>query len=387
MLLNRFQNPVPFATAALCALSLSVAPAGLAQEAYVPPVATSESGAGLPGDAMALPAADEAAQPEVGGDGIPAASEPAGSALDDTARTGQPAAVPADGPETVTDANAAPEADAAQAPPASEQIAAPVAAPTPDPFPSPLADPRGALRWLLTQTDAGGHDLSPVGMYRGADIVVKLVMLGLAFASLVTWTVWLAKTLELWMARARARRALKVLARSASMREAQSHLAATHGPVGRMLAEARDEVAQSEPALDHAGGAGLKERVAAGLARIEVQSGRRMARGTGVLATIGSTAPFVGLFGTVWGIMNSFISIAESNTTNLAVVAPGIAEALLATAIGLVAAIPAVVIYNLFARSIAGYRLILGDACERIERLVSRDVDRRVIPAPVQAAA
>ena len=81
-------------------------------------------------------------------------------------------------------------------------------------------------------------------------------------------------------------------------------------------------------------------------------------RGTGVLATIGATAPFVGLFGTVWGIMNSFIGISKSHTTNLAVVAPGIAEALLATAIGLVAAIPAVVIYNVFARSIAGYRAL-----------------------------
>ena len=95
-----------------------------------------------------------------------------------------------------------------------------------------------------------------------------------------------------------------------------------------------------------------------------------MLRGTGVLATIGATAPFVGLFGTVWGIMNSFIGISKSHTTNLAVVAPGIAEALLATAFGLVAAIPAVVIYNVFARSIAGYRALLGDASAEVLRLV-----------------
>jgi len=98
---------------------------------------------------------------------------------------------------------------------------------------------------------------------------------------------------------------------------------------------------------------------------------------TGVLATIGATAPFVGLFGTVWGIMNSFIGISKSQTTNLAVVAPGIAEALLATALGLAAAIPAVVIYNVFARSIAGYRAQLGDASAEVLRLVSRDLDRR----------
>ena len=96
-----------------------------------------------------------------------------------------------------------------------------------------------------------------------------------------------------------------------------------------------------------------------------------------MLATIGATAPFVGLFGTVWGIMNSFIGISKAQTTNLAVVAPGIAEALLATALGLVAAIPAVVIYNVFARQIAGYRALLGDASAEVLRLVSRDLDRR----------
>ena len=101
-----------------------------------------------------------------------------------------------------------------------------------------------------------------------------------------------------------------------------------------------------------------------------------MIRGTGILATIGATAPFVGLFGTVWGIMNSFIGISKSHTTNLAVVAPGIAEALLATALGLVAAIPAVVMYNMFSRWIAGYRALHADAAAEVLRLVSRDLDR-----------
>jgi biopolymer transport protein ExbB len=121
----------------------------------------------------------------------------------------------------------------------------------------------------------------------------------------------------------------------------------------------------------------IKERVASRLERIEASYGRRILRGTGVLATIGATAPFVGLFGTVWGIMNSFIGISKSHTTNLAVVAPGIAEALLATAFGLAAAIPAVVIYNMFARSIAGYRTLLGDATAEAFRLVSRDLGRQ----------
>ncbi|MCY1507996.1 Biopolymer transport protein ExbB [compost metagenome] len=100
-----------------------------------------------------------------------------------------------------------------------------------------------------------------------------------------------------------------------------------------------------------------------------------MSKGTGPLATIGSTAPFVGLFGTVWGIMNSFIGIAKSQTTNLAVVAPGIAEALLATALGLVAAIPAVVIYNVFARSITGYKAQVADCSAQVLLLLSRDLD------------
>src|SRR5262249_35380365 len=101
-----------------------------------------------------------------------------------------------------------------------------------------------------------------------------------------------------------------------------------------------------------------------------------IARGTGILATIGATAPFVGLFGTVWGIMNSFIGISKSHTTNLAVVAPGIAEALLATAFGLVAAIPAVIIYNTFSRQIAGYRALTADASAEVMRLASRDLDQ-----------
>jgi len=109
---------------------------------------------------------------------------------------------------------------------------------------------------------------------------------------------------------------------------------------------------------------------------------RQVSRGVGILATTGATAPFVGLFGTVWGIMNSFIGISESHTTNLAVVAPGIAEALLATALGLVAAIPAVVIYNHLARVISGYRTLLGDASAQLLLMVSRGYRGRVAPLP-----
>ncbi len=104
--------------------------------------------------------------------------------------------------------------------------------------------------------------------------------------------------------------------------------------------------------------------------------GRSIRQGLAILATIGATSPFVGLFGTVWGIMNSFIGISKAQTTNLAVVAPGIAEALLATAIGLVAAIPAVIIYNHFARSTKGYLELIARASGAVGRLLSRDLDR-----------
>ncbi|WP_421915672.1 tonB-system energizer ExbB [Mesorhizobium sp.] len=230
------------------------------------------------------------------------------------------------------------------------------------------------------------HDLSPWGMFMAADIVVKGVMLGLAFASLVTWTIWVAKSLEILGGKLRARRAARAIGDAATLTQAGRALGHNRGPGALLVRAAEEEAALSAGALDHVSGDGLKERVASRLSRIEAAASRRMSRGTGVLATIGSTAPFVGLFGTVWGIMNAFIGISQAQTTNLAVVAPGIAEALLATAMGLVAAIPAVVIYNVFARSIAGYRQILADASAGVERLVSRDLDFRTVP-PLSAMA
>ncbi len=226
------------------------------------------------------------------------------------------------------------------------------------------------------------HDLSPYGMFMNADVIVKAVMIGLAFASLVTWTLLLAKAVELMAARRRAQAGLTELARAQTLGEAASRIAKEDTVVGRLVAGALDEGQRSQGL----GAEGVKERAAALLSRIEARAGRAMSRGTGLLATIGSTAPFVGLFGTVWGIMNAFIGISKTNTTNLAVVAPGIAEALLATATGLVAAIPAVIIYNMFARGITGYRQVLADASTEVLRLLSRDLDRNVRAAHRQAA-
>ncbi len=216
------------------------------------------------------------------------------------------------------------------------------------------------------------HDLSPWGMFLHADVVVKAVIIGLAFASFVTWTVFVAKSFELRSARGHVRRALRILSGSTTLVQAAEQLRNGTNAASQLMHAATQEIRLSAN-LD---GDGLKERVALLLERIELANSRKISRGTGVLATIGSTAPFVGLFGTVWGIMNSFIGISNAHTTNLAVVAPGIAEALLATALGLVAAIPAVVIYNVLARSTAHYRALLGDVSAQVMRLVSRDLDR-----------
>jgi biopolymer transport protein ExbB len=293
-----------------------------------------------------------------------------------------------DPPPSPPAATAAPAAPTTALPPALPQLgiappttAHPAAAPSATPAPGPIAVQPAALPALP-------HDLSPWGMFMAADIVVKAVMVGLAFASVVTWTIWLAKALELAAAKARAGRAVRQLHSATDLVEASGTIAGKsgrlRGDVGVLLGAALDETRRSSDL----GEDGIKERVAIALSRIEARAGRSMARGTGLLATIGSTAPFVGLFGTVWGIMNSFIGISQAKTTNLAVVAPGIAEALLATAIGLVAAIPAVIIYNVFARAITGYRATLSDASGEILQHLSRDLERqRRQPVLATAAA
>ena len=271
--------------------------------------------------------------------------------------------------------------------PAADGAAATVGTPTDPALPAdpsaiqpgsidPSALDPGALDpSLATGVDAGllPHDLSPWGMFLAADYVVQAVMIGLAFASVVTWTVWLAKSLELASAKGRLRRAARAIGEARSLDEAVRQVGGGRGVANLLLQAATTEWRQSYGLSDKDG---IKERIALRLNRIEVGASRKIMVGTGLLATIGSTAPFVGLFGTVWGIMNSFIGISQTQTTNLAVVAPGIAEALLATGIGLVAAIPAVIIYNHFSRTIAGYKALMADTSAAVMRLVSRDLDR-----------
>src|SRR5215813_5142293 len=266
----------------------------------------------------------------------------------------------------------------AQTPPASPSAAEPAAATTPQSTPAP-GTPAPSVEQPAASSAISPdialklpRDLSPWGMFMAADIVVKAVMVGLAFASVLTWTIWFAKAIELMTARRHMRAEIASLAQIRSWSEVSPLMNGRGNGTAALLRAADDELRLSADAMSPEG---VKERIASRLERLEAAAGRQMIRGTGILATIGATAPFVGLFGTVWGIMNSFIGISKSQTTNLAVVAPGIAEALLATALGLAAAIPAVVIYNIFSRQIGGYRDLVGDASAEILRWVSRELD------------
>ena len=215
-------------------------------------------------------------------------------------------------------------------------------------------------------------------MFLSADIIVKAVMIGLAFASLITWTVFIAKMIELSVVQTKLRGALRKIADARSLAEAQFTLGSKGTVVSALLAAAMGEARLSAGISSDDG---IKERAASSFSEIVRAEGRRIRVGMGLLATIGATSPFVGLFGTVWGIMNSFIGISKSQTTNLAVVAPGIAEALLATACGLVAAIPAVIIYNHFSRVTKGYMELVSRASGAAARLLSRDLDRTHVSA------
>jgi len=265
------------------------------------------------------------------------------------------------------------------------QVASPVQVPTavsPAVVP-PAASPK-ASDAVATAADSDGsrsvksttstpRELSPWSMFMSADILVKAVMIGLAFASLVTWTVFLAKMIEFAVIQRKLRAALVKIGDARSLAEAQFALGAKDSVLSALLAAAMREARLSAGISSDAG---IKERAASSFAEIVRAESRRIRLGMGLLATIGATSPFVGLFGTVWGIMNSFIGISKSQTTNLAVVAPGIAEALLATAMGLIAAIPAVIIYNHFARVSKGYLELVGRSSGAAGRLLSRDLDR-----------
>ncbi|MBR1365988.1 MULTISPECIES: tonB-system energizer ExbB [Bradyrhizobium] len=298
---------------------------------------------------------------------VSAQTQPPSAPAQSTAQPAPAGPAPA-APAATTPAVPAPSASTAATPvaPTVPSAAAVSTTAKPDAKPDAKSDAAAGIAPAM-------KELSPWVMFMSADVIVKAVMIGLAFASLMTWTVFIAKSIELSVASSKLRSALKKVAETRSLAEAQMALGAKEGILPSFLAAALREARMSAGLSSDAG---IKERAASSFSEIVRAEARRIRIGMGVLATIGSTSPFVGLFGTVWGIMNSFIGISKSQTTNLAVVAPGIAEALLATAIGLVAAIPAVIIYNHFSRVTKGYLELVSRASGAAGRLLSRDLDR-----------
>jgi len=284
-------------------------------------------------------------------------------------------------------------APAPQLAPAVLQSPATPAVPAPAPSAAVQSAPVPAASEATAAAEGGSRplksaavvprELSPWSMFLAADVLVKAVMVGLAFASLVTWTIFIAKMIELSLVQRKLRAALRRITDAKSLADAQFALGPKDSVLSALLAAAMREARLSAGISSDTG---IKERAASSFAEIVRAEARRVRLGMGLLATIGATSPFVGLFGTVWGIMNSFIGISKSQTTNLAVVAPGIAEALLATAFGLAAAIPAVIIYNHFARRTKGYLELVSRASGAAARLLSRDLDRTHVAAHTRAA-
>ena len=268
---------------------------------------------------------------------------------------------------------AAPAAAASTAAPAAD-----AAAPAADAA-APAADPT-----TVSESVSGGHSggITPVSMFLEATAVVKVVMIRLLLASVFSWTLLLIKLLEFGALNKATDRFLEAFrgARTiADMRRVSTSEEFDGNPLADMAAAATEEIELSRQAGlqvtgDHRDSALLRAQTAVAA----VQSGlpKRLSGGQQFLASVGSTGPFVGLFGTVYGIMNSFIGIAESNTTNLAVVAPGIAEALLATGIGLFAAIPAVIFYNYFNTRISNYGTRSDGFNAELINAISRQLDK-----------
>jgi biopolymer transport protein TolQ len=221
-------------------------------------------------------------------------------------------------------------------------------------------------------------DLSLIGLFLQADVVVKLVMLGLLFTSVWCWSVVLEKFYSVGRARRLADRFERVFWSGQSLDDLYN--ANSHRPGHAMAAlfvAAMREWKRSVEMGARATPSGVQLRVQKVMDATIQRELDRLERRLLFLATVGATAPFVGLFGTVWGIMNSFSAIAVSKNTNLAVVAPGIAEALFATALGLLAAIPAVVFYNKFASDLARLATRLEGFGDEFMAIMSRQLEER----------
>jgi biopolymer transport protein ExbB len=262
------------------------------------------------------------------------------------------------------------------------------AAATPAPAASaPAAEAAPAPAAAAESEDApaakhGASDVNFASMFAGATIVVKVVMIGLGLMSVISWIILIMKMMDFaslnrvttnFLEAYRSARSIADINRIAVSDEFAGN------PLADMAAVGTEEVQLSKQAGLQISGEhrdSTLNRASASIAAVQAGLAKRLSGGQTFLASVGSTSPFIGLFGTVYGIMNSFIGIANSHTTNLAVVAPGIAEALMATGIGLIAAIPAVVMYNLFNTSISQYGTRSEQFVSELMNSLSRQLDK-----------
>ena len=282
-------------------------------------------------------------------------------------------ALMASAPAFAQDAAAPAAASSTQAAPA-DAAAAPAATPAPEAPPADTAEAEGEKK--------GGHSLTPVGMFLAAGAVVKVVMIGLLLASVFSWVLLLTKIFEFaglnkqsdkFLEAFRGARSIADIARISSSEEFEGN------PMADMASAASQEVELSRQAGLAVAGEHRDStlgRATYAINAVQASLAKRLSGGMVFLASVGSAGPFIGLFGTVYGIMTSFIGIANTNTTNLAVVAPGIAEALLATGIGLFAAIPAVIFYNYFQTRISGYGTRSEGFVAELMNAISRQLDK-----------
>jgi len=230
---------------------------------------------------------------------------------------------------------------------------------------------------LLAAATGGAH-LNPVKLFLDADIVVQVVMAGLLLASVWVWTIILSFSLRVGAIKRRNRAYEEGFWQAKDMEAYHAQSGAGNGAgeapsakvVGAGLGEWRRSLALAQ--LDREG---TRQRLSAVMGSVVEQESDRLGDRLNFLATVGSAAPFIGLFGTVWGIMNSFFQIGQQQNSSLAVVAPGISEALFATAIGLFAAIPAVIAYNRFSAAVNHFEARLQRFADRFHTTLSRELE------------
>ena len=265
------------------------------------------------------------------------------------------------------------DAAAPAAPAAADAAAAPAA---------PAADAAAPAADVAPETIEHAGKLTVMQMFMDADPVVKVVMIGLVLSSILSWTLLVTKLLEFGSLNRTSDRFIEAFRGAKSVTE-MNRIAMSDeyegNPLADMTAAATQEVELSRQAGLAVSGAHREttlHRAEAAVGAVQALMAKRLSGGMQFLASVGSSGPFIGLFGTVYGIMNSFIGIANTNTTNLAVVAPGIAEALLATGIGLFAAIPAVIFYNYFQTRISAFGARTEGFVAELMNAISRQLDK-----------